>query len=506
MPEIQSSGTKASDSARIAEADVLEIPVTIQGSKPVEGQERRELFTETTKTTLVFGNGAVVNLTSRLLAGQCVFLRNDQSGRELLCKVLESRPAGQTNYTDLEFTAHDPNFWDAMPVQPAQPEQTATPEQKSESQKKIDAAVESLSATAMMESSTPASEDFPAAISEADVTEPAVTLPETATAAPEHAAARENEQEPNDAEDAEHLAALIAMDDKVHGNRESVPTEAKELQPNVASEGTPEHQAASARTGAGSEGRVISVLELRIRTLANSAALKNPIAIGIAASVLIAAALGVVWHAKHSSSIRSSNRTSAASAASKQQSPPSIAQSSQKPSSTAGTGAAMPAQSAQRTQQPIAAQVSGVKDVQIPAATTAGLGAVRDTRPVQESDEPAVISVKASIPGSDEAVLAKPKHRKANDPVSGETIPAKIVAQSQPGIPEWAKGLDTNGVVQLDALIDEKGNVTETKVLSGPRMLQREAERVVALWIFEPALADGKPTATHMVLTVQFQM
>jgi outer membrane biosynthesis protein TonB len=59
--------------------------------------------------------------------------------------------------------------------------------------------------------------------------------------------------------------------------------------------------------------------------------------------------------------------------------------------------------------------------------------------------------------------------------------------------------------VQIDALIDEKGNVRSTRPLSGPRLLQHAAERAVALWIFEPALTDGKPTATHMVLTVQFQ-
>jgi outer membrane biosynthesis protein TonB len=79
------------------------------------------------------------------------------------------------------------------------------------------------------------------------------------------------------------------------------------------------------------------------------------------------------------------------------------------------------------------------------------------------------------------------------------------VAQPAPAIPSWAKGLDTDTVVKVDALIDEKGNLRSSKALSGPLFLQHEAERAVALWIFEPALTDGKPTATHMVLTVQFQ-
>jgi hypothetical protein len=95
----------------------MEIPVTIQGARPVEGTARRELFTETTKTTLIFENGAVVNLNSRVSLGQCVFLRNDQSGREILCKVLKWREVGQSGYTDLEFTAHDSGFWGVLAEQ-----------------------------------------------------------------------------------------------------------------------------------------------------------------------------------------------------------------------------------------------------------------------------------------------------------------------------------------------------------------------------------------------------
>jgi hypothetical protein len=97
----------------IDQATELEVPVTIQGSKCVEGKEQRELFTETTKTTIVFESGAVLSLKAKVQPGQCVFLRNDQSGREMLCKVMESRSGGEVFYTDLEFTARDPEFWDA---------------------------------------------------------------------------------------------------------------------------------------------------------------------------------------------------------------------------------------------------------------------------------------------------------------------------------------------------------------------------------------------------------
>ena len=78
-------------------------------------------------------------------------------------------------------------------------------------------------------------------------------------------------------------------------------------------------------------------------------------------------------------------------------------------------------------------------------------------------------------------------------------------SQPQPSFPSWAKSLDVDGVVTLDAVIDEKGNIAKTKVLSGPRELQRAAEQAVGLWQFAPAELAGKPTSSHMVLTVEFQ-
>ena len=78
------------DSVHSAHVSELEIPVTIQASKLVEGTDRRELFTEATKTTIVFENGAVLCLKSSVLPGQCVFLRNDERYTSSLATVEET--------------------------------------------------------------------------------------------------------------------------------------------------------------------------------------------------------------------------------------------------------------------------------------------------------------------------------------------------------------------------------------------------------------------------------
>ncbi len=114
------------DAARIAQAQALEIPVTIQGAKSADETGKRELFTESAKTTLVFDNGAVLNLRTRVTPGQSLFVRNDQSGQEILCRVLEAPAEGESGYTDLEFMETAPDFWEG------DPEETQAAEEKPE--------------------------------------------------------------------------------------------------------------------------------------------------------------------------------------------------------------------------------------------------------------------------------------------------------------------------------------------------------------------------------------
>jgi hypothetical protein len=104
-----------------------------------------------------------------------------------------------------------------------------------------------------------------------------------------------------------------------------------------------------------------------------------------------------------------------------------------------------------------------------------------------------------------EPAVDQPKPVERVEPKVPENVPAKIVSEAQPPLPPWAKSLDVGTVVKLDAVIDEKGNLETTRIVSGPRLLRRAAEQAVQLWIFEPAELDGKPAASHMVLTVEFQ-
>jgi periplasmic protein TonB len=498
-----------------AQATALEIPVTIQGAKPVEGTERRELFTEETKTTLVFENGAVLNLKSRVSLGQCVFLRNDQSGKEILCKVLEWRQGGETGYVDLEFAICDTEFWRVNA------ERHPAAEQKPEAQKTIDSEGESPVATANMESRAPDGGEFPATFLETNTSAPACPAFIKAEALPESA----NRAESNDTKGTELQDALP------QAKLESPALTARETERVVECAELTDSGETSGESA--SEEGIDSMLESETRAGRKFGAGKIPIVIGIAASVLIALVLGGARHAKGVSLIHSSDQSSPASGQSRQNALPVAAKLAQQPSSAAATGGPTtagavstsassaraevqghgnntgitPPPAAQANQDATVAQETEVVTEQHPPATTEGLGTARESNSMADSTASIVPKVEAtsSLPSSEPSTLEQAKLQKPDEMNTTVMIPAKIVSQSRPSIPPWAKGLDTDGVVQLDALIDEKGNVAQTKPISGPRALQRVAEQAVALWIFEPALSDGKPTATHMVLTVQFQ-
>jgi Gram-negative bacterial TonB protein C-terminal len=504
------------DSAGHDQATVLEVPVTVQGAKHVEGSEQRQIFTEPTKTTIVFGNGAVVNLSSKVAQGQCVFLRNEQTGREILCKVLEWRQVAESGYADLEFTTRDPKFWDAptpeavvAPVAAPAAAVTVVAPRRTEALDMLPASAPAPTVAPMAVASGPASLEIHAAA--AVIKPPAHHTAEELEEAQEALDESEDDAERNDTKDAELLAKLIATDPKRKPKRVAAAADATEIAGDGTAEDAPEHGETSADADGQGEARggrraaLVAKLTPLAHKLHRFTYGKGAIRLGIAASAFLVIALGYAWHS-HRSAIRSKNRASAAIAQAEQnargatpQSTPGTAGKSGAESEAPAHGnnsGATPAQAAQKIQEQ-----RGASSASVAVANNVTASSVPSATP---SAAPK-LEARESAPDADQETPEQARRRPARGPNGGETIPARIVAQPAPAIPPWAKGLDTDGVVKVDALIDEKGNLRSTKALSGPRLLQHEAERAVALWIFEPALLDGKPTATHMVLTVQFQ-
>jgi TonB family protein len=102
----------ASESSARPQPVALEIPVTVNGARTIDGSEKRVPFSESTQTVLVFPHGAVVRIATPLAAGQLVFLTNEKSKKEVVCQVVKSKSTGgAAAYVELQFTEASAGFW-----------------------------------------------------------------------------------------------------------------------------------------------------------------------------------------------------------------------------------------------------------------------------------------------------------------------------------------------------------------------------------------------------------
>src|SRR5438876_2630220 len=106
------NSTLPGDTAVKQQPVALEVPVTVNGARPVEGRDKREPFSETTKTGLIFGNRTVIRLSSSVAPGQLAFLTNEKTKKEVVCQVVKSKNyRNVSGYVELEFTESVVGFW-----------------------------------------------------------------------------------------------------------------------------------------------------------------------------------------------------------------------------------------------------------------------------------------------------------------------------------------------------------------------------------------------------------
>jgi protein TonB len=88
---------------------------------------------------------------------------------------------------------------------------------------------------------------------------------------------------------------------------------------------------------------------------------------------------------------------------------------------------------------------------------------------------------------------------------SGMTAPRKIV-DVPPNYPDIALHIRKEGIVIIEATIDERGNVAEAHILRSVPLLDAAALAAVRQWKFTPALLNGESVPVVMTVTVNFQL
>jgi len=87
----------------------------------------------------------------------------------------------------------------------------------------------------------------------------------------------------------------------------------------------------------------------------------------------------------------------------------------------------------------------------------------------------------------------------------GIQAPRKVVDVA-PRYPALARESHVDGIVILDVIIDETGNVTSTHVLKSVTLLDQAAIDAVRLWKFTPARLNGQAIPIVMTVTVAFRL
>lgn len=88
---------------------------------------------------------------------------------------------------------------------------------------------------------------------------------------------------------------------------------------------------------------------------------------------------------------------------------------------------------------------------------------------------------------------------------SGIVEPKKI-RHVPPVYPEIARQARVQGVVIVEVLVDERGEVSDVKVLRSVPLLDQAAVDAVRQWRYTPTLLNGLPVRVVMTATVNFSL
>ena len=102
--------------------------------------------------------------------------------------------------------------------------------------------------------------------------------------------------------------------------------------------------------------------------------------------------------------------------------------------------------------------------------------------------------------------IAPPPAEKRIVRVGGDVKSPVPISTPQPAYPPVAKAAHIDGLVVIDAVIDEQGNVVQARAIEGPPLLVAAALEVVARWKYEPTYLNGQAVSIRTHIQVVFRL
>jgi len=494
----------------------IEVPVTVHGGCLSTDSGKREPFSESTRTIIVFSTGAVLRLKTAVNPGQSIILTNEHTGKKVLCQVVKSKSyQNVAGYIELQFAEPTVGFWgilfpgDGSESQGA-PGTGGASQVPSGSQPLPPAASHTTPPVVSTHSSAARSitPGLPSPKALGTECPPAPASVYTSVAEPPDAGLIQPKAVPlSQAEEHTRVAKLV----DVSREREA----ATRLREALRRADQDEITAFMSHL----------MFEEPEAESAHATPRRSPMITLIAAELLLIVLAGGGWYWWH-------NRVRATSHNLSPQSANVAASISVPPPANPGTAplASSPVPEALKT-----AEASG------PSSGSAEKPAESLEAPDAANKKPAAIShfrlsgphakrrsslakapeaaegidlapevpsrayaegLSALIAGSGlQSTASKPERS-----ITGEVKTARLISSAPPAYPTLARSQRVEGDITLDALIDETGRVTKIKTISGPELLQEAAAAAVRQWKYKPATLNGNAVPMHLTVTVKFRM
>jgi protein TonB len=91
--------------------------------------------------------------------------------------------------------------------------------------------------------------------------------------------------------------------------------------------------------------------------------------------------------------------------------------------------------------------------------------------------------------------------------IGGQVQPPTLIRRVEPTYPPMAVSAHLQGVVILEAIVNEEGTVTEVKVLRSVNpLLDREALTAVRQWRYAPVVLNGTPVPFVLSVSLSFSL
>ena len=88
----------------------------------------------------------------------------------------------------------------------------------------------------------------------------------------------------------------------------------------------------------------------------------------------------------------------------------------------------------------------------------------------------------------------------------GQLKEPRLLSGAAPEYPLLARQEHVEGDVVVGIVVDENGDVSDVKAVSGPVSLRQAALSALLRWKYEPPRREGQPVAVQAIVTIRFRL